>query len=86
MNAKQKAINSIDWTYPYTKQQILTLPKGRFDKALDIAIQEAKKEVVDAIFKDKGGFWINAVTKELNYRQRIIGIIKIEDGELKCKK
>ena len=41
-------------------------------------INKAKKEVFD----DKDGFWINAITKELNYRQRIIGQIKVEDGEI----
>ena len=41
-------------------------------------IKEAKKEVFD----DKEGFWISAITKELCYKQRIIGKIKVEEGKI----
>lgn len=44
------------------------------------------RQCLDKICADKNGFWINGITQELNYRQRIIGKIKIEDGEIVSSK
>ena len=49
-------------------------------------MEEAIEKEFNRILKDKEGFWINAITKELCYRQRIIGKIKVEDGYIKIKK
>ena len=40
------------------------------------------KSAREDILKDREWFWINAITKELCYRQRIIGVIHIEDGKI----
>ena len=47
-----------------------------------VLMEEAIEKEFNIILNDKEGFWINAITKELCYRQRIIGQIKIEDGEI----
>jgi len=39
---------------------------------------KSKEEEMDRILKDKEGFWFNEPTKELNYRQRVIGKITFE--------
>ena len=49
-------------------------------------VKDCTEEGKEQILKDKEGFWINAVTKELNYRQRIIGKIKVEDGYIAVNK
>jgi len=49
-------------------------------------VKDCAEEGKEQILKDKEGFWINAITKELCYRQRIIGKIKIEDGYIAVSK
>ncbi len=51
-------------------------------KATGITCQENLCPLAIDICKDREGFWINGITKELSYRQRIIGVIHVEDGEI----
>ena len=48
-------------------------------ETLGMFYDRIEKETKEKVLNNKDRFWLNGITRELNYGQRVIGKIKIED-------
>ena len=51
-------------------------------ESADLFLEKRKLEKENQKLKDIKNYWINAITGELCFRQRILGKVTIEDGKL----